>query len=429
MFIQEGKSYFTRIGIVTMADIIVVGGGPAGMMAAGTAAYYGANVTLLEKNNRTGRKILVTGKGRCNITNDSNKETFLSNVPTNPRFLYSAISNFDSQDTISFFNDLGLETKTERGNRVFPVSDRAMDVADAMYSFIRDNGVKVVESTVVALITEDDRIVGVKDNSGRTFFGDSVIIATGGLSYPGTGSTGDGYKLAKQVGHTVTELKPSLVSLVSEDAFCKELQGLSLRNVQLTAFENEKEIYSDFGEMLFTHNGVSGPLVLSASSHMRNFQNKKYRISIDIKPALSPEKLDLRLQKDFGNHLNNQINNSLKELLPKKLIPVVLKRWGIDPTKKCNSITKEERLALNKLLKNFTVNIKSLGSIKEAIITSGGISTKEISPKSMESKLIKGLYFCGEVIDVDAYTGGFNLQIAFSTGRLAGYYSAIYGGI
>lgn len=411
-----------------MTNVIVVGGGPAGMMAAGTAAYYGANVTLLEKNSRTGRKILVTGKGRCNITNNSDKDTFLSNVPTNPRFLYSAISNFDSQDTIAFFNDLGLDTKTERGNRVFPISDRAMDVADTMYNFIMEYGVNVVESTAVALLTEDNRIIGVKDSSGRTFYGDAVIVATGGLSYPGTGSTGDGYKLAKQVGHTVTELKPSLVGLVSDDGFCKELQGLSLRNVQLTAYEDNKEIFSDFGEMLFTHNGISGPLVLSASSHMRDFKNKSYKVSIDIKPALSYEKLDLRLQKDFVNHINNQINNSLKELLPKKLIPVILEKWGIDPTKKCNSITKEERQTLNRLLKNFTVNIKSPGSIKEAIITSGGISTKEISPKSMESKIIKGLYFCGEIIDVDAYTGGFNLQIAFSTGRLAGYYSSIYGG-
>ncbi len=411
-----------------MSNIVVVGGGASGMMAAGTAAYLGGNVTLLEKNSRTGRKILVTGKGRCNITNDSDKDTFLSNVPTNPRFLYSAISNFDSQDTISFFNDLGLKTKTERGNRVFPVSDRAMDVADTMYSFITRNGVKVVESTVTHLIAEKGKILGVKDSLGRIFNADCVIIATGGISYPATGSTGDGYKLAKQVGHTVTELKPSLVGLVSNDSFPKKLQGLSLRNVRLTVFENDREIFSDFGEMLFTHNGVSGPLVLSASAHMRNFNDKTYKISIDLKPALSKEKLDLRLQKDFSNHINNQINNSLNELLPKKLIPVVLDRWGIEPTKKCNSITKEERLSLNSLLKNFTVNIKSLGSIKEAIITSGGISVKEINPKSMESKLIKGLYFCGEVIDVDGYTGGFNLQIAFSTGRLAGYYSAIYGG-
>ncbi|MDD6708963.1 MAG: NAD(P)/FAD-dependent oxidoreductase [Ruminococcus sp.] len=411
-----------------MPNVVVIGGGASGLMAAGTASYYGANVTLLEKNSRTGRKILVTGKGRCNITNNCDKDTFIANVPTNPRFLYSAINNFDCQDTIDFFNDLGLETKTERGNRVFPVSDKAMDVADTLYTFAKYNGVKIIESTAKVILTSDGKVSGVLDTKGNKYDADCVIIATGGMSYPGTGSTGDGYKLAKTVGHTITEIKPSLVGLISSDEFCKELQGLSLKNVNLTAYENGKEIFSEQGEMLFTHQGVSGPLVLSASSHMRNFEKKSYKISIDLKPALSEEKLDLRLQKDFSEHKNNQINNSLGKLLPKKIIPVVLKMWGIDPTKKCNSITKEERQELNKILKNFTVKIKSLGSIKEAIITSGGVSTKEISPKTMESKILSGLFFCGEVIDVDAYTGGFNLQIAFSTGRLAGYYSAIKEG-
>lgn len=411
-----------------MPNVVVIGGGASGLMAAGTAAYYGANVTLLEKNSRTGRKILVTGKGRCNITNNCDKDTFIANVPTNPRFLYSAINNFDCQDTIDFFNDLGLETKTERGNRVFPVSDKAMDVADTLYTFAKHKGVKIIESTAKVILTSDGKVSGVLDTKGNKYDADCVIIATGGMSYPGTGSTGDGYKLAKTVGHTITEIKPSLVGLISSDEFCKELQGLSLKNVNLMAYENGKEIFSEQGEMLFTHQGVSGPLVLSASSHMRNFDKKSYKISIDLKPALSEEKLDLRLQKDFSEHKNNQINNSLGKLLPKKIIPVVLKMWGIDPTKKCNSITKEERQELNKILKNFTVKIKSLGSIKEAIITSGGVSTKEISPKTMESKILSGLFFCGEVIDVDAYTGGFNLQIAFSTGRLAGYYSAIKEG-
>ena len=411
-----------------MPNVVVIGGGASGLMAAGTAAYYGANVTLLEKNSRTGRKILVTGKGRCNITNNCDKDTFIANVPTNPRFLYSAINNFDCQDTIDFFNDLGLETKTERGNRVFPVSDKAMDVAYTLYTFAKHNGVKIIESTAKVILTSEGKVSGVLDTKGNKYDADCVIIATGGMSYPGTGSTGDGYKLAKTVGHTITEIKPSLVGLISSDEFCKELQGLSLKNVNLMAYENGKEIFSEQGEMLFTHQGVSGPLVLSASSHMRNFEKKSYKISIDLKPALSEEKLDLRLQKDFSEHKNNQINNSLGKLLPKKIIPVVLKMWGIDPTKKCNSITKEERQELNKILKNFTVKIKSLGSIKEAIITSGGVSTKEISPKTMESKILSGLFFCGEVIDVDAYTGGFNLQIAFSTGRLAGYYSAIKEG-
>lgn len=411
-----------------MPNVVVIGGGASGLMASGTAAYYGANVTLLEKNSRTGRKILVTGKGRCNITNNCDKDTFIANVPTNPRFLYSAINNFDCQDTIDFFNDLGLETKTERGNRVFPVSDKAMDVADTLHTFAKHNGVKIIESTAKVILTSEGKVSGVLDTNGNQYDADCVIIATGGMSYPGTGSTGDGYRLAKTVGHTVTEIKPSLVGLISSDEFCKDLQGLSLKNVTLTAYENGKEIFNELGEMLFTHQGVSGPLVLSASSHMRNFNKKSYKISIDLKPALSEEKLDLRLQKDFSEHKNNQINNSLGKLLPKKIIPVVLKLWGVDPTKKCNSITKEERQSLNKLLKNFTVHIKSLGSIKEAIITSGGVSTKEISPKTMESKILSGLFFCGEVIDVDAYTGGFNLQIAFSTGRLAGYYSAIKEG-
>lgn len=411
-----------------MDNIVVIGGGASGMMAAGTAGYYGGNVTLLEKNSRTGRKILVTGKGRCNITNDCDKDTFIANVPTNPRFLYSAINNFDSQDTIGFFNDLGLETKVERGNRVFPVTDKAMDVADTLLSFVKSNGVKIYESTAKSIETENGKIVGVTDTNNRFFPCNKVILATGGMSYPGTGSTGDGYKIASQLGHTVTEIKPSLVGLVSDDSFCSELQGLSLRNVNLVAYENNKEIFSQFGEMLFTHRGISGPLVLSASSHMRDFGKKSYRVSVDLKPALSLEKLDLRLQKDFLKHNNNQINNSFKELLPKKLIPVILELWGVPKTKKCNSITKEERQALGKLLKNFVINIKSPASIKEAIITSGGISTKEINPKTMESKLVPNLYFCGELIDVDAYTGGFNLQIAFSTGRLAGYYSVIKEG-
>ncbi len=407
-----------------MPDVVVIGGGASGLMAAGTAALNGADVTLLEKNSRTGRKILVTGKGRCNITNNCDNSTFIANVPTNPRFLYSAINNFTAQDTIEFFESLGLKTKTERGNRVFPVSDRAMDVADALRFFVDTNKVNVIEATAKSLITEDDSIIGVTDTMNRRYNADCVIIATGGLSYPATGSTGDGYKLARAVGHTVTELKPSLVGLVSDDGFCRELQGLSLKNVRLTVYENGSDIFSDFGEMLFTHEGISGPIVLSASSHIRNFGKKSYKALIDLKPALSEEKLDLRLRRVFEAHHNNQINNSFKELLPKRLIPVIIEMWGTEPTKKCNSVTKEERLRLNRLLKNFPVSIKSAGNIKEAIITSGGVSVKEIDPKTMQSKLVRGLFFCGEVIDVDAYTGGFNLQIAFSTGRLAGYHSA-----
>ena len=324
-----------------MPNVVVIGGGASGLMAAGTAAYYGASVTLLEKNSRTGRKILVTGKGRCNITNNCDKDTFIANVPTNPRFLYSVINNFDCQDTIDFFNDLGLETKTERGNRVFPVSDKAMDVADTLYTFAKHNGVKIIESTAKVILTSEGKVSGVLDTKGNKYDADCVIIATGGMSYPGTGSTGDGYKLAKTVGHTITEIKPSLVGLISSDEFCKELQGLSLKNVNLMAYENGKEIFSEQGEMLFTHQGVSGPLVLSASSHMRNFDKKSYKISIDLKPALSEDKLDLRLQKDFSEHKNNQINNSLGKLLPKKIIPVVLKMWGIDPTKNVIQLQKK----------------------------------------------------------------------------------------
>ena len=401
--------------------IVVIGAGAAGMMAGGIAAQYGASVTIIEKNQRVGRKILITGKGRCNITNNCDEQTFIQNVPVNGRFLYSAINSFNSQDVMSFFENLGLRLKTERGNRVFPQSDRAMDVIDTLYSFVTYNGCKIVNDSVKELIIENGEVIGVKTEND-TFYADSAIICCGGKSYPLTGSTGDGYILARQAGHTIVDLKPSLVPLESKNPDCKAMQGLSLKNVSLKILntQNNKVVYSDFGEMLFTHFGMSGPMILSASSHIRDISNGKYIVQIDLKPALSPEQLDKRLQNEFSANANKDISNSFSKLLPRKIIVPVLKRWGVAFDKKCNSITKEERKKLVDILKCFTVEISGFRPIEEAIITSGGVKTSEINPKTMESRLVNGLYFAGEVIDCDAYTGGFNLQIAWSTGHLAG---------
>ena len=401
--------------------VVVVGAGAAGMMAAGTAAEFGASVTLLEKNPRVGRKIMITGKGRCNLCNNCDIPTFINNVPTNGRFLYSAIHHFSPEDTMAFFENLGLPLKTERGNRVFPVSEKAVDVVDALRNYVTNNGVRIVNDTAKALLTENGEAVGVKSER-ETYYADSVIICCGGKSYPLTGSTGDGYTLAKQAEHTVTELKPSLVPLESSDPECKSMQGLSLRNVSLTIIDNysNKEIYSDFGEMLFTHFGISGPMVLSASSHIREMPDGRYTAVIDLKPALSAEQLDKRLQNDFRENANRDVSNAFSKLLPRKIIVPVLKRWGVPFDKKCNVITREERHALCGILKGFTVPLSGFRPIEEAIVTSGGVRTAELNPKTMESKLVHGLYFAGEVIDCDAYTGGFNLQIAWSTGRLAG---------
>lgn len=405
--------------------VVVIGAGAAGLMAAGTAAELGAKVTLIEKNARIGRKIMITGKGRCNLTNNCDVQTFISNVPVNGRFLYSAINNFTPSDVMSFFEALGLELKTERGNRVFPVSDKAVDVVDTLRGFVTDRGVRIVNDTAKALIIEDGYAAGVKCENAD-YFADAVIVCCGGKSYPLTGSTGDGYTFARQAGHTVTELKPSLVPLESGDGECKSMQGLALRNVALKIIENnsKKEVYSDFGEMLFTHFGLSGPMILSASSHIRDITKGKYTAVIDLKPALSFEQLDKRLQNEFRLNSNKDVSNSFSKLLPRKIIIPVLKRWGVPFDKKCNVITKEERRALCELLKGFTVDISAFRPIEEAIVTSGGVKTSEINPKTMESKLINGLYFAGEVIDCDAYTGGFNLQIAWCTGRLAGENSA-----
>ena len=399
--------------------VIVIGGGAAGLMAAGFAAQNGAKVTVFEKMHRVGRKIMITGKGRCNLANECDVETFMQNVPVNNKFLYSAIYNFTPYDIIDFFNNLGLQTKTERGNRVYPISEKAVDVVDTMRNFALDNGAKIVNKEVKSLLIENGVLKGIKADTD--YYADSVIVATGGASYPLTGSTGDGYKFAKSVGHTVIPIKPSLVPLESDDKFCKDMQGLSLRNVTLTVKnEDGKEIYKDFGEMLFTHFGISGPIVLSASCHMQNFDSHSYTAYIDLKPALSEEQLDLRIQKDFKENINKAVSNSFSKLLPKKMIPVMLKRWGVPFEKKCNSITKEERKNLVNLLKNFSVSISKPRPVSEAIITSGGVKVTEINPKTMESKLMPNLYFAGEVIDVDAYTGGFNLIIAWATGRLSG---------
>ncbi len=402
-------------------DVLVIGGGAAGLMAAGTAAQNGLNVCLVEKNARLGRKIMITGKGRCNITNHCDIQTFIASVPTNGRFLYSAINQFTPQDTIDFFEELGLPVKTERGNRVFPQSDKAGDVVDRLTRFIQSGGVHCITGEVKRLLLKDHIVYGVELQGGAQILADTVIVCCGGASYPGTGSTGDGYKLARQAGHTVTELRPSLVPLVVHGNECPDMMGLSLKNVAVRVFDTDKkkQIFNDFGEMLFTHFGLSGPMVLSASAHMRDMAPGRYHVFIDLKPALSPEQLDARLQRDFELNHNRDFSNSLGALLPSKMIPVIIKRSGIPPEMKCNQITRELRRSFAELLKSFELTVAGFRPVEEAIVTSGGVKVSEINPKTMESKLVSGLYFAGEVIDVDAYTGGFNLQIAFCTGRLA----------
>ena len=402
-------------------DCIIVGGGAAGMMAAITAAGLGKSTLLLEKMNRCGKKISITGKGRCNVTNNCTSDDFFANIPTNPRFLYSAYAGFNSQDCMDFFERLGVPLKTERGNRVFPVSDKAEDIVRALEQGCEDYGVNRIFSKVTDIITEDGAVKGVKCGS-RTYFAPSVLIATGGKSYPGTGSDGDGYRFAEELGHTVTDIKPSLVPIESDDDYCREMMGLSLKNVVLTLKDTVKNkvVFSEMGEMLFTHFGVSGPLVLSASSHIPQVESGRYIFYIDLKPALDEKKLDERILRDFKEIPNRIFANSLSKLLPSKMIPTVVELSGIDGEKQVNSVTKQERQRLVSLLKAFPVHIRSFRPIAEAIVTSGGVKVSEVSPKTMESKLVKGLYFAGEILDVDGYTGGFNLQIAFSTGCLAG---------
>ncbi len=406
-----------------MSNVIIIGGGPSGLMAAGIAAKRGNNVTLIERNERPARKLMITGKGRCNVTNNCNEiYELISNIPVNGRFLYSAFSSFMPSDTIGFFEKLGVNLKVERGGRVFPVSNKAVDIVDALHNFSVDNGVEIIQARVKNLIVKNSKVVGVTTFEGENLNADSVIISTGGLSYPQTGSTGDGYEMATQAGHRVVEPKPSLVPLIAHEGYCTDLQGLSLRNVEINVVDtrNDKTIYKELGEMLFTHFGVTGPLILSASSHMREMSRGRYLIYIDLKPALSFEKLDARVLRDFSDNLNRNFINSLNSLLPKKLVPVIVKLSRIKPSTKTNQVSKEERHRLVELLKGLKLTVNGFRPIKEAIITSGGIDTTEINPKTMESKLINGLFFAGEVIDIDAYTGGYNLQIAFSTGHLAG---------
>ena len=397
-----------------MTDIIIVGGGAAGCFAAVWAARFGKSVIVFEKNERLGRKLRITGKGRCNVTNNSPVEEHMRNIPVNSRFLYSAYSSFDAESTMAFFEELGVPLKTERGNRVFPVSDNAHDIADALAREMKKLGVKVVNAQVTQLLAENGAVRGVRAG-GREYESGSVLIACGGKSYPATGSTGDGYKLAESVGHTVTELKPCLVPLVSPDKYCAELMGLSLRNVTLSLYDGNKEIFSELGEMLFTHFGVTGPLVLSASSHIKDMKPNRYTLKIDLKPGLTPEKLDERIQRDFSENLNRDFVNGIRKLLPAKLLPIAARLAEIPEELKINSVTKEQRRRFGELIKAFPLRISAFRPIDEAIVTGGGVSVKEINPKTMESKLVSGLFFAGEVIDTDAYTGGFNLQIAFST--------------
>lgn len=423
--------------------VIVIGGGPAGMMAAITAAESGDEVILIEKMESLGRKLLITGKGRCNVTSSVDMNEFIKNTPGNGMFLYSAFSNFTNLDIIEFLKGEGLEVKEERGNRIFPVTDKSLDVLKCFTARLKELKVEIkLHTKVKEIVTERDiksefdnngeenRVIGIITENGEKIKAEKIILATGGKSYPYTGSTGDGYEIAEKCGHTVTKIKPSLVPLeIYDKKMCKELQGLSLRNVEIEIkdLEKNKIIYNDFGEMIFTHFGVSGPTILSSSAHLVRYKNidelfKKQKIvlKIDLKPALSEEKLDERILRDFEAYKNKQFKNSLDKLLPQKLIPIIIEKSQINPDKKVNEITKEERKKLVETFKKFEVIIKEFRPIEEAIVTSGGINIKEINPKTMESKKVKGLYFAGEIIDVDSYTGGFNLQIAYSTGYTAG---------
>ena len=399
--------------------IAVVGGGAAGLMAAGEAARLGADVTLFEKNEKLGKKLIITGKGRCNVTNLCDIGEFMQNVATNGKFLYSALNYFTPQDCVDFFEGLGAKLKVERGNRVFPESDKSFDIADALKKFAGIGGVKVKFAKVDKILAEGGEVTGVAAGSNK-YKCDAAIVCTGGLSYKSTGSDGDGYKFAREAGHNIIGLKPSLVPLEVRERWCADLMGLSLRNVTLAVREDSKKIFEELGEMLFTHFGVSGPLVLSASSHIRRLGESDYKLAVDLKPGLSAEQLDRRILGDFEKYKNKDFSNCLDDLLPKKLIAVIVGLSGIEPGKKVNEVTRGERGGLVRLLKNLELSVSRFRDIDEAIITCGGVDTREISSSRMESKLVRGLYFAGELIDVDAYTGGFNLQIAFATGKLAG---------
>lgn len=408
-----------------MKQVIVIGGGAAGMMAAIMAARSGSKVTLLEKNEKLGKKLFITGKGRCNLTNACETEELFRNIVTNHKFLYSAFYGFDNWRTMDFFEELGLRLKTERGSRVFPESDHSSDVIRVLEKELQRQKVMIhLHTKVTQVCMEGGTVTGVMLEGDKVMTADAVIVTTGGLSYPGTGSTGDGYKFAKKAGHTLTSCHPSLVPMETEEKWCKEIMGLTLKNIAISLYNGKKVIYNGFGEMLFTHFGVSGPLILSASAYMNTNQNHRMELRIDLKPALSDEQLDERLQKDFFRYQNRQLQNAMDDLLPKKLIPIVIACSRIPADKKVNKITKEERMQLVQTLKNLLLHITGTRDYKEAIITQGGVSVKELNPQTMESKLVKGLYFAGEVLDTDGLTGGFNLQIAWSTGYSAGIHSS-----
>lgn len=403
-------------------EVVVVGGGAAGMMAAITAAEQGAQVRLLEPNERLGKKLNITGKGRCNVTNNCPVEELMAHIPRNGRFLYSALTRFTSADAMAFFEGLGVPLKTERGNRVFPQSDIAFDVSGALKRRMEKLGVRWEHDRATAVMTEDGAVSAVKGEKG-TYPAQAVILATGGVSYPGTGSTGDGYRMAAELGHTIVEPRGSLVPLVSDDACCGQMQGLALKNVTLRLVNQKgKTVFEEFGELLFTHFGLSGPVVLSASAHMN--EKDAYTVLLDLKPALDEQKLDLRLLRDFEKFQNRDFENALVELLPRSMIPVIVRRSGIPAEEKVHSITREQRRALLELMKRFPVEIACKAPVEEAIVTSGGVKVSEIEPGTMQSKRVNGLYVAGELLDVDAYTGGFNLQIAWATGRAAGLAAA-----
>ena len=405
-----------------MSNVIVIGGGPAGMMAAYAAASQGHKVTLLEQNEKLGKKLYITGKGRCNITNASDMDNLFANVMSNRKFLYSAFYTFDNEQVVAFFENQGLHTKVERGNRVFPVSDHSSDVIATLNRALKKQNVDVhLHTKVQNLRICDDKVCGVTLSSGKTIDADSVIVATGGVSYPSTGATGDGYRMAEESGHTLVKSTPSLVPFETKEEWVKDLQGLSLRNVSVSIYNGKKRLYEDFGEMLFTHFGVSGPLILSASGMIRPgmFENE-LELFVDLKPALDAEQLDKRILREFDAAMNKQFKNVIGSLMPAKMVPVMIELSGIDPDKKVNEVSREERQRLVQLLKKLPMTIVGLRGWNEAIITKGGVSVKDINPSTMESKKVPHLYFCGEVLDLDALTGGYNLQIAWSTGYLAG---------
>lgn len=400
-------------------ELVVIGGGAAGLMCACTAAARGVDTVLLEPNRQLGRKLRITGKGRCNVTNSCDIKTFMSNIPGDGRFLYSALNRLSPWDTMEFFESRGLPLKVERGNRVFPVSDNANDVALLLTKLCERSGVRVLRRKALGIRCSDGAVAGVQTGEGLIECR-AAALCTGGLSYPLTGSDGTGHTMAGQLGHSITKLRPSLVPLESRDWYCAAMQGFALKNVSLSAFENGKLIYRELGEMLFTHFGVSGPLVLSASAHMRNMGSAEYRLEIDLKPGLDEKKLDARILRDFDKYANREYKNALGDLAGRAMIPVLIQLSGIPEDTKVNSITKQQRMKLLHLFKAFPVSVSGTRPIDEAIVTAGGVSTREVNPRTMESKLVKGLYFAGEILDVDGYTGGFNLQIAWSTGYMAG---------